>query len=68
MSTEFVFRGVAERVFGLRPTRVYDEAKYWEAKSKILNNELVSLERRLGYLVDEIEVAKAAMASAAKRR
>ena len=66
MSTEFVFGVVAERIFGWHPTRVYDEARYWEAKSKILNNELVYLERRLGYLVDEIEVAKAAMASAAK--
>ena len=66
MSTEFVFGGVAERIFGWHPTRVYDEARYWEAKSKILNNELVYLERRLGYLIDEIEVAKAAMASAAK--
>jgi hypothetical protein len=65
MSTAFVFGGVAEKVFGWYPVHAYDEVKYWESKSRILNKELVSLERRVGYLVDEIEIAKAAMAAAA---
>lgn len=61
MLIEFVFGGVVERIFGWYFICVYDEVRYWEVKLKIFNNELVYLERRLGYFVDEIEVVKVVM-------
>ena len=41
--------------------RAVDEVAYWQKRSKLLNSELVALERRLGRLTSEIETAKMAM-------
>lgn len=58
-SAQFIFGGLWRHMFGAAPV---DDVTFWEARSKLLDNELVIIERRLAYLVKEIEVTKAAIA------
>lgn len=59
-SAQFIFGGLWRHMFGAAPV---DDVTFWEARSKLLDNELVIIERRLAYLVKEIEVTKAAIAN-----
>ena len=59
-----LFGVIVNRAFGMG---IVDEVTYWESKSKILTNELTTLERRLEFLVNEIEMTKKALASASKK-
>lgn len=61
MLTQWAFGGLLSRLFGWYPMRAVDEVAYWQKRSKLLNSELVALERRLGRLTSEIETAKMAM-------
>jgi len=63
-TTQLVFGELTRRGLGLRVGSGYNEAAYWEAKSRVLNNELLSLERRLAYLTHEIEIARAQLDTA----
>jgi hypothetical protein len=60
-----LFGTISNSVFG---AGTVDEAIYWESKSKILTNELTTLERRVEFLVNEIEITKRALASAATKK
>jgi len=66
MLTQWAFGGLLSRLFGWYPMRAVDEVAYWQTRSKLLNNELVALERRLGQLTSEIETAKIAMEEASR--
>jgi len=59
-----LFGVILNRAFGMGAV---DEVMYWESKSKILTNELTTLERRVEFLVNEIEMTKKALASASKK-
>jgi len=61
ISARALFGGISERIFG---KRIIDETIYWETKSKVLANELTSLQRRMELLAKEVEHAKRALASA----
>jgi hypothetical protein len=70
--THAVLSVMAKMLFGVILNRAFgmgavDEATYWESKSKILTNELTMLERRVEFLVNEIEMTKKAFASASKK-
>jgi hypothetical protein len=58
-SAQLIFGGLQRHMFGTTPV---DDVTFWEARSKLLDNELIVIERRLAYLVKEIEVTKAAIA------
>lgn len=56
---DWLLGAFTQTAFGFRWSRAYDDAAYWEARSRVLNNELTALERRLGYLAKEVELARA---------
>lgn len=63
-TSQSVYGALTRRALGLRFGRDYNEAAYWQAKSRLLNNELLSLERRLAYLTHEIEIARTQLETA----